>query len=1104
MILSGELQPLIVKQIPENYNSSPVNSSVGVSFTPQANSDLVLTMLRVCTERISVLDKNLTFLGASPSVLRAWNITETELLHTTLPQLIGLQCYQDNVEKSFHRVLGGKPETVEFMHISAGANSTARLVEYNLSPFFTDSGKNAGVVLRAVDLTEQRQVENNLLAAQQRLTDFADATSDWHWEMDAQLKFTWLSKAYHDFYGVDPQKMYGQHRTPVLQTDEENKAWINHCHLLHTHQPFRDFEFRISTPGGIRWSRTSGVPTFNNGVFSGYRGTASDITRLKEAENNARRAESRFMHAIDEFPGSFALFDENESLVVYNKRYTQLHTELGDELKPGLTYERYLRVLIENDQIPEASGGEEDWLNQRLARFRNPQGPTELQKHDNTWYRVSEQRLPDGGCLKTMLDITDLKKAELAIKEERNLLRSLIDSIPHMIYAKNRELEFTVINKAAADFMGQSTSLGYDAPTQVADYITTALPARIVQLDRQVIDENKEVKNLEHIIERQSDGKETWVSTCKSPLYDTNGKNIGLVGATSDISVSKKIETDLIRSESRFRDFAETAADWFWEMNVKREICYLSERYSDITGANASDLIFKDYLTVAEILIHDADSKEKFIHCIKHALAFSDLEATIVTATGDTRYFFISGKPWFDENNIFSGIRGAGRDVTNFRDLESQLSYQASHDELTGLPNRREFMARLDQLVSLSKQNKCAAVLGYLDLDQFKVINDTAGHRAGDQLLIQVSQQLKGSIRNTDTLARLGGDEFGILLRDTSFAEAENTMRRIIAQLEEIRFPWDDNIFSIGGSVGLVAIDGSNNGSTELLSKADLACYSAKDAGRGRINFYNAENDEIINRRSQLLVAAGITDAIERDRFVLHAQPIHPINQNQQSTVHYEILVRMLDDDDQLIYPGAFIPAAERFDLMVRIDRWVISRSLKQMKQVFNDCCACGITINLSGQSLSDQTLADYVQEQLELNAIAPSRVCFEITETAAISNFKSAQTFIETLKYIGCSFALDDFGSGLSSFGYLKLFKVDYLKIDGCFVRDIVNDPTDKVMVTSINQVGKLLGMKTIAEFVENKEILEILTEIGVDYAQGYGMGKPVEFQREAMFGDG
>lgn len=1084
----------------KNINQpASANSSNYSGSSPITRSDLSHAMLQTCLERLSIVDRAGYFLAASPSVLEAWQLSESEIVKLTLAELIGESCFQENIEKVFVQALAGESEKVEFWHHSDTGARSSRLYEYNLSPLYSEQSVISGVIFRVVDLTERYRVENELAATKQRMKDFADATSDWHWEMDGSLKFTWISSAYHDFYGMDPSVLYGKPRTPVIESDEEFLAWNHHCNLLKNREPFRDYEFRIKTPDGIGWSRSSGVPVFTEGKFCGYRGTASDITRQKETEIKAMRTELRFMHAIDEFPGAFALYDENECLVVHNRRYQQLHNFTGNELRAGLSYERCLRLQLENNLILDHPPCEEEWVQNRLHRFRNSDEPIIAKKNDNKWYRISDQRLPDGGCLKTMLDITDQKNAELAIKEERNLLRSLIDSIPHLIFAKNLDLEFTVINKATADFLGPSAIHSNQEKPGNDNHASTAY--RNSKIDLQVINNQQEVKNYEYQVTRESNGEPVWLSTCKSPLYDTNGNMVGLVGATSDITERKNIETDLIRSQARFRDFAETAADWFWEMDSEGRISYLTEWYGEISGTESTVATATDYLATAEFLFEDAASKTKFLQCIELCEPFSDLEATVYTTTGEPRHFFISGKPWYDENNKYSGFRGAGRDVTKFRHLEGQLSYQASHDDLTGLTNRREFMHRLDQLVALSRTQKTNAVLGYLDLDQFKLINDTAGHCAGDQLLVQVAQLIKSCIRKCDTLSRLGGDEFGILLRDTNTANAEATMRRIISQLEEIRFPWDDNLFSIGGSVGLVSIDGRNHNSAELLSQADLACYSAKDAGRATVKFYHAQNDDIINTRSQLLAAASLTEAIENDRFLLYAQPIFPINQSEQVEVHYEILLRMLDDQDQLIYPGAFIPAAERYDLMAKIDRWVITKSLEQMKTVFHPDCDCGITINLSGQSITDASLAEFVKEQLELHDIAASRICFEITETAAISNFNYAQTFISTLKDFGCTFALDDFGSGLSSFGYLKHLKVEYLKIDGSFIRDIVSDPTDRIMVTSINQVAKHLGMKTIAEFVEDQDIVDVLTEINVDYVQGYAVGKPQEFNRAVMF---
>ncbi len=1094
-VLSG----LRVVLIPESYASdaadSPSESRAQLNDSMQPA--ISQAMLSACTEHIVVIGRDLKIYGASPAALTAWNIDSDSPGEWCLTELVGEKCFRDHLQKNIGGVLAGEIADINLSWSEERAHGEVENYRCFLSPVHGMEGRVDGVVMRLAELTERENIEKALAVTRQRLEDFTDATSDWQWEMDAQLRFSWVSSQITRFYGLDPDTYRGQPRKPLLQTSAEKDAWDKHCSLLERQQPFRDFEYRVQSATGVRWTRTCGVPKYDeDGEFCGYRGTGSDITGFRLVEQQASRAESRFLHVIDEFPGAFALFDESDQLVVYNQRYVQTHEILGEELVPGLSFERSLRIQLQNGYIPAAIGCEDQWLLERLEHFRNPVAPFEIKKGDGNWYRVTELRLPDGGCLKTMLDITVEKSNELLIKEERNLLRSLIDGIPHIIYAKDRDSRLTVLNKAGAEFLGRaSTVVSEDQSYSHADYFSPQASARYREQDDRVIQSGEVVENFEHSVVRPSDGAAVWISTCKQPLRDTNGEIIGLVGAASDISIRKNVQVDLQCSEQRFRDFAESAADWFWEMDVECRICYLSERYEEITGTLAADFIGAGYRDLAENVMHGADAKMRFVEAIENQTAFFDLEAVIDGGEDGRRHFLVSGKPHNDDKGIFCGFRGVGRDITRFRQLERKLSHQALHDDLTGLPNRREFMLLLEIVVNESVANGNQSVLGYLDLDQFKVINDTVGHLAGDQLLIQVGSLIRSCLRKTDSLARLGGDEFGLLFHDTTIAEAELVVQRVISELESFRFQWQDKVFGVGGSAGLVAIDGSNSSSIELVAQADLACYSAKDSGRGGISFYNADNDELCRRRSQLLVASGITESIECDRFVLYAQPIAAVVNGKLQVRHYEILVRMVDEDEKLIFPGAFIPAAERFGLMDRIDRWVIARTLQQIDQVLESSDCDSITINLSGQSLSDSTLANYVKEQLDRNNIAASRICFEITETAAISNFEMAQNFIETLKNIGCRFALDDFGSGLSSFAYLKNLPVDYLKIDGSFVRDMVDDPTDRVMVSSIDQVGKLLGMKTIAEFVENEQTLYLLTDIGVDYVQGYFVGRPVEF---------
>jgi diguanylate cyclase (GGDEF)-like protein len=428
-------------------------------------------------------------------------------------------------------------------------------------------------------------------------------------------------------------------------------------------------------------------------------------------------------------------------------------------------------------------------------------------------------------------------------------------------------------------------------------------------------------------------------------------------------------------------------------------------------------------------------------------------------------------------------------------DATSKLTHQASHDALTGLINRTEFEARLERALQSARQGGHTHTLAYLDLDQFKVVNDTCGHVAGDELLRQLSAILQSKLRDRDTLGRLGGDEFGVLLENCELGAAQVIADMLRQTVKDFRFAWQDRSFGVGVSIGLVELNRESGDLSTLLSAADTACYAAKDRGRNRVHVYQEQDGELMRRRSEMQWVTRISRAMEENRFRLYVQPIHPAHLTSSRPIHYEILLRMLDDDGEPLLPMAFIPAAERYNLMPAIDRWVVSNALSFCSQhggpspETTSIC----TINLSGQSLCDEHFLDFVQRQFELNRVPSQRVCFEITETAAITNLAEAMKFIGAMKDKGCQFSLDDFGSGLSSFSYLKNLPVDYLKIDGAFVRDMGADPMDRAMVEAIHHIGHVMGLQTIAEGVESGAILEQLRLVGVDYVQGEWLDAPM-----------
>ena len=444
-----------------------------------------------------------------------------------------------------------------------------------------------------------------------------------------------------------------------------------------------------------------------------------------------------------------------------------------------------------------------------------------------------------------------------------------------------------------------------------------------------------------------------------------------------------------------------------------------------------------------------------------------------------------------DNESLFAAII---LDITDRKKVHQQLSYQSSHDSLTGLINRHEFERRCIQLLSTTRDDNSEHALCIMDLDQFKVVNDTSGHIAGDEILRQIGALLIDIVRQRDTLARLGGDEFGVLMEHCSIDDARRVARNIQKVVEDYQFVWEDKQFKISVSMGLVPITKNTTDYTELLKDADVACFMAKDKGRNRIHVHDPDDIEVARHHGEIQWVTRINQALEQNLFCLFVQRIQPLDDSQKN--HYEILIRMKNENGELIPPGSFLPAAERYNLISKIDNWVIKNAIELLlanPELLEHTDL--FSINLSGQSLANPDFLNSIVNILDETKINAEKICFEVTETAAITNIYVARKFISVLKGLGCSFSLDDFGSGLSSFGYLKNLPVDYLKIDGMFVKDITSDSIDHAMVNSINQIGQVMGMKTIAEFVENDAIKELLKKIGVNFVQGFGVSKPVSF---------
>ncbi|OFZ99050.1 MAG: hypothetical protein A2Z44_10280 [Betaproteobacteria bacterium RBG_19FT_COMBO_58_11] len=570
---------------------------------------------------------------------------------------------------------------------------------------------------------------------------------------------------------------------------------------------------------------------------------------------------------------------------------------------------------------------------------------------------------------------------------------------------------------------------------------------------------------------------------------------LGLIVSAGVIRRTAKVERALAREKERAEVTLHSIGEAVITTDESGRIDHLNEMAERLTGWTNAEAAGLNVEAVYRVV--DENNPAQMLNLAAYCLSGVNEpcpESSLLISRGGLQFTIEQTvSPIREPDGAVIGMVVVFRDVTTERSLAHELAWQASHDALTSLVNRHEFERRLQELVESAQSSRISHALLYIDLDQFKLVNDTCGHVAGDELLRQLSTLLSAKIRTVDTLARLGGDEFGLLLPGCGIEQAQVIAEKLREEISEFRFMWEAKTFAVGASIGLVEITQETGGIANLLSAADTACYMAKDRGRNRVCVHRAQDAEVRRLHGEAEWVSRITRAFEENRFQLYYQKIIPLHPDRHPE-YREILLRLIDEAGQLVPPMAFIPAAERYGLMPSIDRWVVRTLFAWMKAHHRHQLAENIrySINLSGQSLGDDAFTDFVEDQFHLSGVLPGRICFEVTETAAISNLAHAMRMMSKLQAMGCGFSLDDFGSGMSSFAYLKNLPVDSIKVDGAFVRDMLTDPIDCAMVEAIIRIGHVMGLKTIAEYVESEAIMQRLAELDVDYVQGFGMHRP------------
>jgi diguanylate cyclase (GGDEF)-like protein/PAS domain S-box-containing protein len=690
-------------------------------------------------------------------------------------------------------------------------------------------------------------------------------------------------------------------------------------------------------------------------------------------------------------------------------------------------------------------------------------------------------------------DITKRDRAQRAAQEAREYAEAIIDTVREPLVVLDDDLRVVSASRA---FYGAFKVTRQETVGQCLFNLGNRqwdIP-KLRTLLEEVIPENSTVEAFELEHEFPTIGLRTMLLNARR-LQRTDNTQLILL-AIEDITARKQAEEALIEANELNEVTLRSIGDAVISTDPEGVVRFLNPVAERLTGWRAEEAQGQSMHTVFRI-IREEDREpvpDLVARCIKEDKVIGLCNHTILISRNGQEYSIQdSAAPIRGPDGKLLGVVVVFTDVTETHRLAQEMAHQASHDSLTGLVNRREFERRLQRTLDTTRTDGGEHTLCYLDLDQFKVINDTCGHVAGDELLRQLAPALHDKVRKRDTLARLGGDEFGVLMERCQIKKGLRVANSLRDAVQGFRFGWEDKSFHIGVSIGITPITVATESVASVLSQADSACYAAKDQGGNRIHVYTVEDTELVRRSGEMEWVRQINQALEENRFHLFCQPIAAIEPGRDEKGHYEILLRMVNEEGTLVLPAEFFPAAERYHLASKIDQWVITTAFEWLRHHPNLLDQLSMfSINQSGHSLGDAAFLEYVNREFEKSGIPGSKICFEITETAAISNFASAGRLITDLKKRGCKFALDDFGSGLCSFAYLRALPVDFLKIDGAFVKDIVDNPVDFSMVRSINDMGHVLGKRTIAECVENQAILDKVREIGVDYAQGYGISEP------------
>jgi len=1040
---------------------------------------------------IAYVDKTETYRFTNAAFTTLFGVPHESFLGRTMTEMMG-RTTRDQLAPYIATALSG--QATHFQRQGMGVQPDS-IFEVSYVPDFNAEGSVDGYYVMSLDITARKRAELELANSERRLRTITDNLPATIVRMDTNLVCTYANEQMRRLYGIDPALLVGMSHRAFRGEDEW--AFIGPHVQAVLRGELQRFEAPALVNGRPQWVQQNLIPELDaDGRIAGYLSVTFDITERKQQEEDLRKNEGFLDRTgkmagiggweVDLVTGSVVWSPETRRIHGVDADYVpELHTALEfypPDVRP---------VITEAVRVAMADGTPWDMEMPFIRRDGR-----------HIWVRAVGSAEFAGGVPVRLVgafqDISDKIAQRLQIKEVNDRIAVATESGGIGIWELNVATGELIWDARMYQLFGDASD-GRASPRALWEQRVHPddMPGMREAMAQSALGDRQLDRDYRIVLD---DGAIRHLRGTARAMRDSNGQATRLIGANWDITELRDLAANLAEDRSLLSVTLESIGDAVITTNARGQITWLNPVAERLTGWTSLEAIGRALTQVFHVVDEAtrAPSPDPVADCLeqgRRVAATNNL--TLLSRNGEEFGIQESIAPIRREDGTVLGTVLVFHDVSEQRRLTGEMSWRATHDALTGLVNRSEFETRLERLrLASQEQNGGEHALLYIDLDQFKLVNDACGHAVGDALLQQVSRMLADSVRARDTIARLGGDEFAIVMERCTVEQAQRVAQKLCDRMDDFRFVHDDRRFRIGMSIGLVPVDGRWQTTAALQQAADTCCYAAKEAGRNRVHTWFDTDIAMRERQHELQWTTRIEHALDEDGFVLYAQRLTPLTGTSRG-VHAEVLLRMRQEGGPLVAPGAFLPAAERFHLASRIDRWVLRHAIDWMTALPDTTRIELLSVNLSGQSVGDRSFHRWALELLAKAGPALCRaLCLEITETAAVTNIADAAVFIDQVRAFGVKVALDDFGAGAASFGYLKTLRVDILKIDGQFVRDLVDDPLDEVAVRCFADVAQVMGLETVAEFVDKPEVLERLHAMGIDFAQGFLLHEPAPIE--------